>query len=52
MTAELLRTGWGSALLVLVGILLVAGGLEAGRRAVRLNFRERFTAEHMSGALA
>ena len=52
MTAELLRTGWGSALLVLVGILLVAGGLEAGRRAVRLNFRERFTAEHMSRALA
>jgi hypothetical protein len=30
----------------------VAGGLEAGRRAVRLDFRERFTAEHMSRALA
>ena len=52
MTAELLRTGWGKALLVLVGIFVVAGGLEAGRRAVRLNFRERFTDEHMSRALA
>jgi Domain of Unknown Function (DUF1206) len=52
MTAELLRTGWGKALLVLAGILVVAGGLEAGRRAVRLDFRERFTAEHMSRALA
>jgi Domain of Unknown Function (DUF1206) len=52
MTAELLRTGWGRALLILVGILVVAGGLEAGRRAVRLNFRERFTAEHMPRALA
>ena len=52
MTADLLRTGWGQALLVLAGILVVAGGLEAGRRAVRLNFRERFTAEHISPALA
>jgi Domain of Unknown Function (DUF1206) len=52
MTADLLRTGWGRALLVLAGILVVAGGLEAGRRAVRLNFRERFTAEHMARALA
>ena len=52
VTADLLRTGWGQALLVLAGILVVAGGLEAGRRAVRLNFRERFTAEHMSPALA
>ena len=52
MTADLLRTGWGHALLVLAGILIVAGGLEAARRAVRLNFRERFTAGHMSRALA
>ncbi len=52
MTAELLRTGWGKALLVLAGILVVAGGLEAARRAVRLNFRERFTAGHMSRPLA
>jgi hypothetical protein len=52
ITADLLRTGWGRALLVLAGILVVAGGLEAGRRAVRLDFRERFTAEHMSRALA
>ena len=52
MTADLLRTGWGRALLVLAGILIVAGGLEAGRRAVRLNFRERFTARRMSRALA
>jgi hypothetical protein len=52
VTADLLRTGWGQALLVLARILVVAGGVEAGRRAVRLNFRERFTAEHMSRALA
>ncbi|MGI9004835.1 MAG: DUF1206 domain-containing protein [Streptosporangiaceae bacterium] len=52
LAAHLLRTGWGKALLVLAGILLVGGGLEAGRRAVRLNFRERFTAEHMSRPLA
>jgi hypothetical protein len=52
MAAELLRTGWGKAVLVLAGILLVAGGLEAARRAVRLHFRERFTAGHMSRALA
>jgi len=48
----LLRTGWGKALLVVAGILVVAGGLETGRRAVQLDFRERFTAEHMSRALA
>jgi len=52
MTAALLRSGWGRLLVVLVGILVVAGGLEAGRRAVRLNFRERFTVAHMSRALA
>jgi len=52
MAADLLRTGWGKALLILAGILVVVGGLEAGRRAVRLDFRERFTAEHMSRALA
>ena len=52
MTADVLRTGWGKALLVVAGILVVAGGLEAARRAVRLNFRERFTAGHMSRALA
>src|SRR5450755_1611517 len=52
MAADLLHTGWGKALLVLAGILVVAGGLEAGRRAVRLDFRERFTARRMSRALA
>jgi hypothetical protein len=52
MTADLLRTGWGRALLVLAGILFVAGGVDAARRAVRLNFRERFTAERMPRALA
>jgi hypothetical protein len=52
MATDLLRTGWGRLLVVLVGILLVVGGLEAGRRAVRFNFRERFTAGHMSRALA
>ena len=35
MAADLLRTGWGKALLVVAGILVVAGGLEAVRRAVR-----------------
>jgi len=39
-------------LLVLVGVLVVAAGVEAGRRSVRLDFRERFTVEHMSRALA
>jgi hypothetical protein len=52
MTADLLRTGGGRLLLLLAGILVVAGGLEAGRRAIRLNFRERFAAGHMSRALA
>jgi Domain of Unknown Function (DUF1206) len=52
VTAVLLRTGWGRALLILVGVLAVAGGIEIGRRAVRLDFRERFTAEPMPRALA
>jgi hypothetical protein len=30
----------------------VAAGVEVGRRSVRLDFRERFTAAHMSRALA
>ena len=52
LTADLLRTGWGRLVLVLVGILAVAAGLEAARRSVRLDFRERFTAAHMPRALA
>jgi hypothetical protein len=52
MAAELLKSGWGRALLVLAGILVVAGGVEAARRAIRLNFRERFAAGHMSPVLA
>jgi hypothetical protein len=52
IAADLLRTGWGRLLLVLAGLLVVAAGVEAGRRTVRLDFRERFTAEHMSRALA
>ncbi len=52
VTADLLRTGGGRLLLVLVGVLFVAAGVEMGRRSVRLDFRERFTAEHMSRALA
>jgi hypothetical protein len=52
VTAELLRTGWGRALLVLAGVLAVAAGVETGRRSVRLDFRERFTAEAMPRALA
>jgi hypothetical protein len=52
VTAVLLRTGWGRALLVLVGVLAVVAGVEIGRRSVRLDFRERFTAERMSRPLA
>lgn len=52
VTAALLRTGEGRLLLVLVGVALVAAGAEVGRRSVRLDFRERFTAAHMSRALA
>ncbi len=52
MAADLLRTGGGRLLLLLAGILAVAAGLEAGRRAIRLNFRERFAAGPMPRALA
>jgi hypothetical protein len=52
ITAALLRTGLGRLLLVLVGVFAVAAGVEVGRRSVRLDFRERFTAGHMSRALA
>jgi hypothetical protein len=52
MTADLLRTGWGRLLLILVGVIVVAAGVEVGRRSVRLDFRERFAAAHMSRALA
>ena len=51
VTAELLRTGWGRALLILAGVLAVVAGVETGRRSVRLDFRERFTTEaHAPGA--
>ena len=52
VTAALLRTGWGRLLLILVGVALVAAGAEVGRRSVRLDFRERFAAAHMSRAVA
>lgn len=39
-------------LLVLVGVLAVAARVEVGRRPVRRDFRERFTAARMSRALA
>jgi hypothetical protein len=52
VTADLLRTGWGRALLVAAAILVAAAGLEAARRAVRLNFRERFAAGHLPRPLA
>ena len=38
--------------MVLAGVLVVAAGVEAGRRSVRLDFRQRFTAAHMSRPLA
>jgi hypothetical protein len=52
LTAALLQTGWGRLLLAGVGVVAVAAGVEVGRRSVRLDFRERFTAAHMSRALA
>ena len=52
VAAELLRTGWGRTVLILAGVLAVAAGVETGRRSVRLDFRERFTAAHMPQALA
>ena len=51
MTATLLRSGWGQLLLILVGLLVIAGAVEIGRRSFWLDFRERFTAEHMSRPL-
>jgi hypothetical protein len=50
--ADLLRTGWGRLILLVAGVLAVAAGVEAGRRSVRLHFRERFAAQHMSRWLA
>jgi len=52
VTGVLLRTGWGRALLILAGVVAVAGGVEIGRRSVVLDFRERFTMEHMPRPLA
>jgi hypothetical protein len=52
VTATVLRTGWGRLLLILVGLLIMAAAVEMGRRSVWLDFRERFTAEHMSRPLA
>jgi len=52
MTADLLRTGWGRLLLLLVGAIVIVAGVEMGRRSVRLHFRERFTSGHMPQALA
>ncbi len=43
VTATLLRSGAGRLLLVLLGIVVVVGGAELGRRSVRLTFQERFT---------
>jgi Domain of Unknown Function (DUF1206) len=52
VTAVLLRTGWGRVLLILVGVLVLVAGVEAGRRSVRLDFRERFSSGHMPRVLA
>jgi len=52
VTADLLRTGWGRALLILAGVLFVVAGVEMGRRSARLDFRERFTTQDMPRALA
>ena len=42
LTARLLKAPLGRPLLVLVGVVLVAAAVEMARRAVQLNFRERF----------
>lgn len=42
LTARLLRTPPGRPLLALVGVALLLTSLEMARRAVQLNFRERF----------
>ena len=52
VTADLLRTGWGRALLILAGVLFVVASVEMGRRSVRLDFRERFTTQDMPRVLA
>ena len=52
VTATVLRTGWGQLLLILAGLLIMAAAVEMGRRSVWLDFRERFTAEHMPRPLA
>jgi Domain of Unknown Function (DUF1206) len=52
VTADLLRTGWGRALLILAGVLGVTAGVETGRRSVPLDFCEQFTEEHVPWALA
>ena len=53
VTADLLRTGWGRAAPDPGwGSLSWSPAVEMGRRSVWLDFRERFTAEHMSRALA
>src|ERR1022692_944110 len=52
VTTVLLRTGWGRVLLILVGVLVLVAGVEAGRRSVRLDFRERFSSGHMPRVLA
>jgi hypothetical protein len=52
VTAVVLRSGWGRALLIVAGVLAVVAGLETGRRSVRLDFRERFTVERMPRPLA
>jgi hypothetical protein len=49
VTAVLLRTGWGRLFLILVGVIVVAAGVEVGRRSVRLDFPERFTASTCPG---
>jgi hypothetical protein len=38
LTAAFLRTGWSRLLLVLIGVLVVAAGVEVTRRSVRLDF--------------
>lgn len=42
LTARLLTVPLGRALVVLAGVVLVVAGVEMARRAVKLDFRERF----------
>lgn len=52
LTARVMAAPYGRSLVALGGLLLVAVGAEMGRRALRLNFRERFDQRQLSRPVA